>query len=47
MLSILGLTAVMLIQARGEIAVVPEVTALLLHHSAMNAWTDCIIFSTG
>jgi len=28
-------------------AVVPAVTALLLHHSAMDTWTDCIVGSTG
>jgi len=36
-----GLTAVLLVQVRGEMAVLPAVTAVLLHHSAMDTWTDC------
>ena len=28
-------------------AVLPAVTAVLLHHSAMDTWTDCNVFSTG
>ena len=28
-------------------AVLSAVTAVLLHHSAMDIWTDCRIFSTG
>ena len=28
-------------------AVLPEVTAVLLHHSAMGTWTDCNVVSTG
>ena len=27
-------------------AVLPEVTAGLLHHSAMDTWTDCSVVST-
>jgi hypothetical protein len=42
-----GLTAVLLVQGRGEIAVLPTVTAVLLRHSAMDAWTDCSVVSTG
>ena len=28
-------------------AVLPAVTAVLLHHSAMDTWTDCNVVSTG
>ena len=28
-------------------AVLPEVTAVLLHHIAMDIWTDCNVVSTG
>ena len=37
----------MLVQGRGEMTVLPAVTAVLLHHSAMNTWTDCNIVNTG
>jgi hypothetical protein len=37
----------MVVQVRGEMAVVPAVTAVLLHHSAMDTWTACSIISTG
>ena len=47
MLCIHGQIAVLLVQGRGEIVVLPGVTAVLLHHSDMDTWTDCIIFSTG
>jgi len=30
----------LLVQGRGEIAVLPAVTAVLLHKSAMDMWTD-------
>ena len=42
-----GLTSVLLVQGRGEVAVLPAVTAVLLHHSAMDKWTDCSVVSTG
>jgi len=41
------LFAVLLVQGRGEIAVMPAVTAVLLHHSAMDTGTDCSFVSTG
>ena len=41
-----GLTAVLLVQGRGEMAVLPAVTAVLLHHSAMDTWNDCNNVST-
>jgi len=41
------LTAVMLVQGRGEMALLPAVTAVLLHQSAMDTWTDCSDVSTG
>jgi hypothetical protein len=28
-------------------AVLPAVTAVLLHHSAMDTWTECNVVSTG
>ena len=34
-------------QGRGEIAVLPAVTAVLLHHSAMDTWTDSNGISAG
>ena len=36
----------MLVQCRGEMTVLPAVTAVLLHHSAMDTWTDCNVVST-
>jgi len=33
---IYGMTAVLLVQDRGKMAVLPAVTAVLLHHSAMD-----------
>jgi len=38
---------VLLVQGRGEMAVMPAVTAVLLHHSAMDTGTDCSVGSTG
>jgi len=46
MLWIHGLTAVLLVQYRGEMTGMPEVTAVLLHHSPMDTWIDCSIFNT-
>jgi len=37
----------LLLQGRGEMAVLPAVTEVLLHHSAMDTWTDCNVVSTG
>jgi len=37
----------MLVQGRGEMSVLPEGTALLLHHSAMDTWTEGNVDSTG
>ena len=47
MLWIHGLTVMMLLKVRGEIAVLPAVTEVLLHHSAMDTWTDCNVVITG
>jgi len=41
------LIAVLLVQGRGEIAVMPAVTAVLLHHSAMDTGTDCSVVVQG
>jgi len=35
------------IAGKGEMAVLPTVTAVLLHYSAMDTWTDCSAVSTG
>ena len=37
----------LLVQGRGELAVLPTVTAVLLHHSAVDTWPDCNVVSTG
>jgi len=37
----------LLVQGRGEMAVLPAVTALLLHHGAMDIWTEGNVVSTG
>jgi len=37
----------LLVQGRGEIAVLSSVTAVQLHHSAMHILTDCNVVSTG
>jgi len=37
----------LLVQGRGEMAVLSAVTAVLLHHIAMYIWTDCNAVSTG
>ena len=47
MLWINGLSAVLLVQGRGELTVLSLVAALLLHHSAMDTGTDCYVVSTG
>ena len=47
MLWIYGLRAMWLVEGRDEMAVLSEVTAVLLHHSAMDIWTDCNVVSTG
>jgi len=36
-----------LVQDRGEMAVLPAVTAVLLHHSALDIWTEGNGVSTG
>ena len=41
------LTAVLLVQGRREMSVMPSVTAVLLHHSAMDTGTDCSVVCTG
>ena len=47
MLRIHGLTVVLLVQGREEMALLPAVTAVLLHHSAMDTSTDSSVDSTG
>jgi len=38
---------VLLVQDRGERAVMFEVTAVLLHHSTMDTGAECSVVSTG
>jgi hypothetical protein len=47
MLWLYGLTVVVLVQGRGEMTVLTAVTAVLLHHNAMDIWNDCSGDSTG
>ena len=47
MLWINGLTVIWLVQGRGEMAVLPAVTAVLFHHSAMYTRTDCNVVRAG
>ena len=47
MLWIHGLTVMLLVQGRGEFAVLPAVTEVLLHHIALETWTDSNVVSTG
>ena len=42
-----GLTVMLLVQVRAEKAILPAVTAVLLHHSAVDTWTECDVVSTG
>jgi hypothetical protein len=37
---------VLLVQRRDEMVILPAVTAVLLHHIAMDIWTDCSVVST-
>ena len=41
-----GLSVVLLVQCRGEKAVMSAVTAILLHHSAMDTGAECSVVST-
>ena len=47
MLLIQGQNAVLLVQGREKIAVTPAVTAILLHHIAMDRGTACSVVNTG
>jgi len=40
------MTAVLLVQGRGEMAVQPAVTAVLLRQSTMDTWTNSNVVST-
>jgi len=46
MLWIHGPPAMLLVQGRGEMVVLPAVTAILLHHRDMDSGTDCNIVGT-
>ena len=41
-----GLTVLLLVQGAGEMAVLPAVTAVMLHHIPMDTWTDCNVVSS-
>jgi len=41
------MTAVLLVQGRGEMVFMPAVTAVMLHHTAMDKVTECNVVSTG
>ena len=41
------LTEVLLVQAKWKMAILPEVTAVQLHHSAMGISTDSSVLSSG
>jgi len=47
MLWINGLTVILLVQGRREMAVLPAVIEEQLHYFAMDTWIDTNIFSTG
>ena len=47
LLWIYGLTAVLSVQGRGEMAVLSTVTRVLLHHITMDIWTEGNVVSTG
>ena len=47
MLWIYGLTAVLLVQGRGEMKLLSAVSAGPLHNNAMDTWTSCNVVSTG
>ena len=36
-----------LVQGRGDLSVLPAVTAVLLHHSTIDTWTDLSFVSVG
>jgi len=38
---------VLIVQGRGEMAIMPAVTAVLLQHSAMGTGTECNVVSAG
>jgi len=42
-----GLTVVLLVQGGQEMVVLPAVPTVLLHHNAMDTWTDSSVVSTG
>ena len=42
-----GLTVILLAEVRGEMAFLPAVTSVLLHHSAMDKMNDCSVVSAG
>ena len=47
MLWIQGLTVILLVQGRGEMALITAVTIVLLHQCAVDTGTDCNVVSTG
>jgi len=47
MLWIDGPNEMLIVEGRGEMAVMPAVTAVLLHHSALNTVAECSVVNTG
>ena len=47
LLCVHGQNSMLLVEGRGEMAVLPAVTLALLYHIAMYIWNDCNIVSTG
>ena len=47
MLGIHGLTVVLLVQVRGEMALLLSVPAVLLHHSVMDIWAEGNVVNAG
>jgi len=41
------MTVMFLVKGRGELAVMPAVTGVLIHHSAVDTGTDGNVVSTG
>jgi len=39
--------AILIVQGRGEMAVLPAVTAVVLHYSARDTWTEVNVVTTG
>ena len=47
MLWIYGLTVMLLVEGREQMAVLPEVSVIQTYHSAMDIWNDVNVVSRG